>query len=150
MSRTKFRIRGKPKTPKKRGEIQRTIDITYTRTLGGAIEEVWKINPRIDPKDVSLSVENEWDYGDVTSRVELTWREEQSEEEYEEAIIKPYIARLKKYYAWYDENKDQIEEEIALRELEARSEEKTSREKKIKQLEQELAKLEKMRRKEEE
>lgn len=152
MARTKFRIRAKPKHPKKRGEISRFVDITYTATLSDALEQVRKINPNIDPSDIRIVVEMEYGYGfgccdDGSAMAKLTWHEEEPEEDYEASVLKPYQVRLKKYNTWYDENTERIEEEIAIREVEAKTKEKTSREKKIKQLGQELKKLEKIRRK---
>ena len=79
----------------------------------------------------AIRVETEWDYDSEILVAEI--HIPISEKEYGDMVVK-YKAQLKSYNKWYEENKDEIEEEVALREVQKRERETIKAQKEVDRL----------------
>lgn len=122
--RKKFRIRSKPKRPK-RSTITHRHDVYDGMTL-------WEINDAEIPDSAEFS----FDRYDDFHPVELVWTAYETDEDYQ-AKLKAYKNRLDNYERWYKENQEDIENEIALRETEAAERVEKDKEKALKRAEKE-------------
>lgn len=130
--RKKFKIKSKPKKPERKMQRQ------YRSLYEGETLQYW-LDEGI-PRDAEIKYARYSGY--ESEEMEFVWEEPESEEQYQRRLTS-YEINMAAYNKWYEENKEAIEEEIALREQEEKEKIKKRKERELKKAEKDLKKLEK-------
>jgi len=108
MAEKRFRIRKKPIKPTRRKDGYKEVNLYSSASLRGVLDLV----PRsIDYEYVGIACRK---WGDCYNDLLLSWRETESDDEYN-ARVEKYREELSKYNKWRKENKAQIEAELVRR-----------------------------------
>jgi hypothetical protein len=123
--------------PVRAKNIRHELDVEY-HSLQHVIDLCAEYD--IKPKDASIESVYVNDYGADSSETKVCFTASEKLEEFE-AKQASYRRRLKAYNTWYEENKAQIEDELALRKHKEHAETERAMEKKKLRLERDLAKI---------
>lgn len=130
--RKKFRIRSKPKKPK-RQILRESTDLYDGMSVQDILDQI------VGPPSAAILEIAYW-YDDCS--VSVNYRYEELDEQYQ-ARLDIYESKLETYNQWYDENCEAIEEELRLREIEEKEAIEKRKEKELARARKDLANLQK-------
>lgn len=135
MTRKKFRIRSKPKKPVRKRTQRHAESINY-HSLQYAVDQANAWGAPLSECEIEAEYDSH-DYYDYGSTVYLKWTGPEDAAVFEQRLV-DYGRKLKLYEVWAEENKAQIVEELALREVEKGEAAKKTAQKEVGRLEREL------------
>ena len=141
MSRKKFRIRSKPKKPVRKRTQRYAESINYY-SLQYAVDQANAWDAPLAECQIEAESDGGDGYYDYGTSVYLKWTGPEDTAVFEARLV-DYGRKLKLYEVWAKENKAQIAEELALREVEKGEAAKKSAQKEVGRLERELVQQQK-------
>lgn len=137
---SKFRLKSRPKKPKRR-KFDNRISVDSGTSLQGILREIQNVYDLVlHPEDVVIKHEYE-PYDDYYS-VHACWKLEEHEEDFQRRL-ESYRRRLAEWKKWYEEHQEQIEATLEARRTAAQERAQKRIAEEQKRLRKELSKLEK-------